>query len=748
MDNIKIIKILFQYAKDNKWTELIEFLKKNEDVDINIRDDSNNYLINYAILQNQKEALLILIQRGANIDIIDQDGRSLLFIPIKYGYNDIIRLLLDYNKTNVGISLIDIKDKNENIPLHYAINFKNKEAILILLEAGSDVNSVDQYGNNALHLAVYSKDIEICKMILKRNIDINMRTKTGETALHIACNFQLEDIVILLIENKIDINIQDFDYVFTALHYSVNINNKNITKQLLANNADINMQDYLGNTALHYAIIEENKEIISEILYSEYTKEKINVNIYNIYNKLPIHILLEKSNNFIQSNLDFLRTLINKSNLNFQDNNGNTPLHILSKTNLWKQFTKELETKKLNIFIRNNKKQRPIELIDKGNIEEYINLTINSYIFILRNRNFTWKYDWENLCNHELFKNKLTDDELKIITKYININKTSEKEDICRDIIKNKLMDIYKLNDEKCDYTSYPIKLNKKCIIIEEVENIEFCTFTGATLDIMIGLIYLLLKHKNACSTITTNFFDNKELCNYYKSISGISKCEIFNLEIMWVQFRLFFSSGFVEKFNLCKQNENKRFIIIPLGIELKEESHANYLIFDKINNEIERFEPYGSHAPYQYDYNPTLLDNVLEMKFHSIDKSIIYIRPEQYMPKIGFQSFDVIETRRMKIGDPEGFCALWSIWWTDYRMIYSDVDRKSLIKQMLKYIKLKNMSYKNLIRNYSKNITDIRDNIFKKAKMTINDWLNEQYNEDQLIIIINEITKLIISLS
>ena len=48
------------------------------------------------------------------------------------------------------------------------------------------------------------------------------------------------------------------------------------------------------------------------------------------------------------------------------------------------------------------------------------------------------------------------------------------------------------------------------------------------------------------------------------------------------------------------------------------------------------------------------------------------------------------------------------------------------------------------MIRNYSVNITKIRDDIFKSAKMTINDWLNDQYTKDQYELIIKKLINLL----
>ena len=76
--------------KDHQWDKFIEYLKNNEDVDVNIRDSTDNYLINYAIIFNKIDAVSILIYRGSRLDITDNDGRSILYIPIKYGFNKII----------------------------------------------------------------------------------------------------------------------------------------------------------------------------------------------------------------------------------------------------------------------------------------------------------------------------------------------------------------------------------------------------------------------------------------------------------------------------------------------------------------------------------------------------------------------------------------------------------------------------------------------------------------------------------
>ena len=126
------------------------------------------------------------------------------------------------------------------------------------------------------------------------------------------------------------------------------------------------------------------------------------------------------------------------------------------------------------------------------------------------------------------------------------------------------------------------------------------------------------------------------------------------------------------------------------------------------------------------------------------VNNKIKYIKPSDYLPVIGFQILESIESSRCsKIGDPNGFCAVWCIWWIEQKLNYPDLDSKNLALKLIEIVKIKNIKFKNLIRNYSKNITDLRDNYLKKYDIDINDWINDEYTEE----IINDLEKDIIQL-
>lgn len=744
MDSSNINFKLFDLLKTHNWSEFIEFINSIENVDLNIRDNSNNYLLTYAILYNQSQIVRLLINKGARIDILDNEDRSILYIAIRYDYQQIIDILLQYNKDSIGISLFDIRDRNNNVPLHYALLFRNYASLVKLLDAGASPNVADRNGFNALHLSVYTRSIELCSTVLKYNIDINSRLNSGETALHIACNLQLTDIAKLLIANKINVNIQDYDHEFTALHYAININNKELIVLLLNNGADPNLQDIIGNTVIHYAVSENNLESLAMLINRSYNENyQLNLNLWNFDGKIALLIVLEIEPSNITEYIDLL---LPESSLNIQDNEGNSCLHLFCMKNLWKEYKNQLVMKKLDVFLPNKANIRPIDIVDPSDIEIFLNMVVDSYINKLRNSNDSWSEEWENMCKKELYYGNLTDEQLKAIplNDLNKINKSNENSDICRIIIYDKLKQMYERKDVKMCSKSYPLKRGFMCLNISEGENLNVCTFTGSTLDILIGLIYLLRKHPDACSTFSRNFSENKELCKFYKSIGIImnTRCEFLNFEIVWVHHKLYLVEDFYDNFRRCISRQDKRFVIIPLGIEMREGSHANYLLFDKDKNEIERFEPHGYNIPTGLNYNPNLLDDVLEKRFKEIDKNIVYVRPKQYLPRIGFQLLDVYERRKRRIGDPGGFCALWAIWYIDMRLTYKDISRTDLVKNMIGTIKSQNISFKNLIRNYARNILDIRDKILMKADLDINDWMNDQYTEHQIDIVLKELTK------
>ena len=192
-------------------------------------------------------------------------------------------------------------------------------------------------------------------------------------------------------------------------------------------------------------------------------------------------------------------------------------------------------------------------------------------------------------------------------------------------------------------------------------------------------------------------------------------------------------------------KNSNNRLLIIPIGIELAQGSHANILIYDKKNNTIERFEPNGKEHPLNFYYNPNLLDTYLHKTFEKYFLNVKYLKPSDFLPKIGFQLYDANETKKTKIiGDPGGYCVAWCFWYAYNRALYIDIPPDQLVITLIIAIKKKNQLFRDVIRSFAKNITNIRDDILIKVDIDINDWINNNVTSEQVKHVHELIQKLI----
>ena len=725
---------LFKLIKNHEYDKLKEILNdKTIEIDLNIRDKSNNYLIQYAILFNKPEILTILLNNEAKTDILDIDGRGLLFNPIKYNYTKILEILLKNDKHSIGISLLEFSDNNGYYPIHYCILFKNMECLKLILNNFQNFSINDKVDNTPLHLAIKTKSLDIFNLILKNKSNINKQNKDGETPLHIACNFNQFEMAKILLENNADANITDYNNNITPLMYSVIINDFNLFN-LLVSVSDIDIQDFLGNNILHYTLNENNIDMANR-LFIKYE----HLNTPNLQGKLPLHIILENTINNIDSfNKMDIKTIINKTNLNIQDNYGNSCFYLMVKKKIWNKLFDTLKLKKINAYLTNNNNIRIMDLIEEESMGKFVDLLSESYLSQLRNNETkVWLNEIDKLCEKNLSGKKYLSIKKELNLELDDLDIRDWDKNVCKRII-SKLI----IKNKK----SFPIKKKKYCINIAPQKNVSFVTYTGIPLDVMFGIIYLKKQYNEIDTILTTEFQKNMELQNYYTEVENktISIDNFINFEIIWNHQKIFYPTILDEIIYKFKNNNNK-FLILPIGIELSSGSHANVLIYDKNTNEMERFEPNGSTYPYKYNYNPELLDNILLNKFREYFPDMKYFKPIDYIPKIGFQALEAFERHKKKIGDPGGFCASWSTWYANMRIKYSDMDRAKLILKLIQKIKENNIKFKDLIRNYSKKITNLRDEYLTESDLDVNDWINGNYDKDKvekLILILQQLIR------
>lgn len=702
-------KELFNLIKNHKYNE---FKKKlNKDIDINIQDEYNNTLIHYAIIFNQIEIIKLLLSYQCKIDYIDTDGKTILYYPIKYGYNNILKILLNNSKNIIGIHIDNIKDKNNNTPLHYASLYNNTEALDYLLNFSTNIiiNTIDNEGRTPLHIAVNNNNINNINLLLKQKvIQVNLFNNQGLSVLHIAIIKRYINILKIFINDKrFNINIIETKYNMTPLMYLLDIEYINIITDMLNNGALITFQDIYGHNILHHCLIENKLDIF--LFYNNYKNNKEIYNHINIKGHTPLHLLLEKFNNI---DID-LENIIMNTNLNLQDYNGNTCMHLLCKNNLWLKVKNILINKKIDIFIYNLNNESPISYINKENYDEFINMISLSYYNYLKKKPRKWISKWENDCSDIKDKNK------------------------CLNLIKNSII---KSN------TSIPLKKNKFKIEIPKLNDVKYNTFIGISLDVVTSCIYIA-KECNYFIPLQHNLLDNKNFnifLDTMKLTRQYDKTDFYDIEILWIQQHIYIPQNIDKSIELFKKS-SRRLMVIPIGIELSQGSHANILIIDKEKLIAERFEPSGKDTPIGFYYNHELLDKKLISYLNKFFDNIIFLRPIDYLPKISFQLYDNIEeNHNKKLGDPDGFCLSWCFWYASEKSKYIDLSSSQLVNKLIITIKKNNLSFRNIIRNFTKFITNIRDDLLKQNNIDINDWINNNVSNEIIEQINNNIKELI----
>lgn len=194
--------------------------------------------------------LIELIENGARVDAMGEDGRTALMRAASRGNTDCVRALL-----KAGAD-VNAKFKDGSTVLMWASCGGGRTGcVKPLIAAGADVNVKNKDGDTALIWAAGWGDTEGVKALLEAGADVNAKNKRGETALMAAADLEENtDCVKTLLKAGADVNAK-FEDGSTALMIAATLGHANCVKALIAAGADINAkEDKKGYTALMFAV--------------------------------------------------------------------------------------------------------------------------------------------------------------------------------------------------------------------------------------------------------------------------------------------------------------------------------------------------------------------------------------------------------------------------------------------------------------------------------------------------------------
>jgi ankyrin repeat protein len=150
--------------------------KKEEKKDASISQDMVR-----AIVQDKPGEVKDLLDKGESLDA-RQNGQTALHIAAMNGKVDIVTILIARGAN------VNIQDDQGVTPLMLASKTGKVDAVKALIAQGAKLEAQDKLGENALHIAAANGKKDVVEVLLDRGANIRSTTNTGLNALVFALN--------------------------------------------------------------------------------------------------------------------------------------------------------------------------------------------------------------------------------------------------------------------------------------------------------------------------------------------------------------------------------------------------------------------------------------------------------------------------------------------------------------------------------------------------------------------------------
>ncbi|CAD7700408.1 unnamed protein product [Ostreobium quekettii] len=183
-----------------------------------------------AVAAGDEEAVLRLINDGANVDETTTDGDTPLILASARGLEEIVTILLD---------------------------------------AGADVNATDNIGLTPLLAASFFNHPSVVNVLIEADANIEAVMEDFGTSLHVAARIGSAEVIELLISAGADPDARNPPSESTPILFAAGGNHLEAVRALIDGGANATIATVTGLTALHMAATEQGSEKIMNILLGE-----------------------------------------------------------------------------------------------------------------------------------------------------------------------------------------------------------------------------------------------------------------------------------------------------------------------------------------------------------------------------------------------------------------------------------------------------------------------------------------------
>lgn len=138
------------------------------------------------------------------LGVTDHNGDNALHVACELDLPDCVKELLDQK-----FSLDDKNSEDGQTPLHKACAKGANTVVQLLLDAGANVNAVDNEGNTPAHVACANNQAEALKLLADKSADLNKQNEEGYTPMHTALASQAKECITLLGEKDVNLFLEN-----------------------------------------------------------------------------------------------------------------------------------------------------------------------------------------------------------------------------------------------------------------------------------------------------------------------------------------------------------------------------------------------------------------------------------------------------------------------------------------------------------------------------------------------------------
>ncbi|XP_068160257.1 transient receptor potential cation channel subfamily A member 1b isoform X2 [Antennarius striatus] len=288
------------HAAAGGYITLIQFITTVMDPqELNSCDEQGDTPLHWAVEKNKAESCRVLLDLGANPNILNKALLSPLHVAISLGHNNLVELLLSYSATDSNL-----EGDLGNTPVMLACSINNCEALSILIKQGARLCRQNKLGHFAIHAAAFAGAKKAMEVILK----------AGEEICHVT-----QEHINYLDKSK-----------SSPLHLAVRGGNVETISLCIAKGAKVDQQQNDKSTPLHLACTQGNTEVV-KLMLSSFDRVEDVINLPDGANQTPLH----RATIFDHAELaEYLIDL--GADLNAMDCKGSSPLLLATSCGAWK----------------------------------------------------------------------------------------------------------------------------------------------------------------------------------------------------------------------------------------------------------------------------------------------------------------------------------------------------------------------------------------------------------------------------